>query len=117
MLVFSIPLVNYSAPLTFAVRTGSPTRSLSELVQRYVFIQCVTGGGGGGGDRGLRTDKHLPPSTFTGQFKKSRQLIRVLCLIDIWACLQGLMPEARPRFLFCRLKMLRPRPLTPLFVR
>jgi hypothetical protein len=27
---------------------------------------CVCNGGGGGGDRGSQTDKHLPPSTFTG---------------------------------------------------
>jgi hypothetical protein len=38
----------------------------------YVFIQCVTGGG----DRGPQTDKHLPPSTFTGKFLRKA---------DIWS--------------------------------
>ncbi len=37
----------------------------------------------GGGDRGPQTDKLLPPSTFTGQLKKSRHLGFDVC-IDIW---------------------------------
>jgi hypothetical protein len=48
MLVFSTPLVNYSAPLTFSLVHLPPPHptSLCECVQGYLFIQCVTTGGG-----------------------------------------------------------------------
>ncbi len=39
-----------------------------------MFIQCVTGGWG----RGPQTDKHLPPSTFTGQLLRKAEF-RVWC--------------------------------------
>jgi hypothetical protein len=52
--------------------------------------------GGGGGDRGPQTDKHLPPSTFTGKFLRN-------CLIknvedtqvtdDLWKIKKGLMQQ------------------------
>ncbi len=52
----------------------------------HVFIQCAWWGG----DRGPQTDKHPPPSTFTGHFlKKSRHLGFGVC-IDIWSMGRGL---------------------------
>jgi hypothetical protein len=51
--------------------TGSSTPSLP-CVNKYsgvhVFIQE------GGGDRGPQTDKHLPPSAFTGQFLRKADI-------------------------------------------
>jgi hypothetical protein len=38
---------------------------------------------GGGGDRGPHTDKHLPPSTFTGQFFKKRRHSGFGIFVDI----------------------------------
>jgi hypothetical protein len=38
----------------------------------------------GGGDRGPRTDKHLPPSTFSGQFLRNAH-IGFGVFIDIWS--------------------------------
>ncbi len=35
----------------------------------HVFIQCVTWGG-----PGPQTDKHLPPSTFTGKFLRNADI-------------------------------------------
>jgi hypothetical protein len=46
MLVFSSRLVNYQPSTLLTGSTAPP--SLSELVQGYVFIQCVTGGRGSG---------------------------------------------------------------------
>jgi hypothetical protein len=72
-------------PTSFVTRrynllTGSPTPLppfLCEQVQGYVLIQCVKGGGGG--DRGPKTDKYLPPSTFTDQFIRKADIYMVWC--------------------------------------
>jgi hypothetical protein len=72
VLVFSTPLVNYrSAPLTFSL-VHLPPHPLS-LCEKYrgtciQFIRCVTAYWGWGGGAAGASDKHLPPSTFTGQF-------------------------------------------------
>ena len=42
----------------------------------------------GGGDRGPQVDEQLPPSTFTGQFKKSRCL-GFGVFLDIWSVVQN----------------------------
>jgi hypothetical protein len=38
-----------------------------------------------GGDREPQTDKHLPPSTFTGKFLKRSQHLGFGVFLDIWS--------------------------------
>ncbi len=65
-----------SAPLTFSLVHPPPPFPRpcvnTQKVQGYVFIQCVTGWGRGSG--GPQTDKHLPPSTFTGNFLRKADI-------------------------------------------
>ncbi len=72
------PLLLTSAPLTFSL-VNLPPSPLPYAISTgvHVFIQCVIGGGG---DRGPQTDKHLPPSIFTGQFLRKADIFRVWCL-------------------------------------
>ncbi len=67
------PLLRTRAPLTFSLIHLSPPLPFPLWISTglHVFIQCVTGGGG---DRGLQTEKHLPPSTFTGQFLRKADI-------------------------------------------
>jgi hypothetical protein len=39
------------------------------------------------GGRGLTTDMHLPPSTFTGKFFKKNRHVGFAVFIDIWSML------------------------------
>jgi hypothetical protein len=67
MLVFSTPLMN-KRPSNLL--TGSPTPPPPPFVNTYRRVYCIhtVCNGGGGADRGSQTDKHVPPSTFTGKF-------------------------------------------------
>jgi hypothetical protein len=49
------------------------------------MIHTVCNGGGGGRDQGPRTDKHLPPNTFTGQFSRKADTSGFGVFIDIWS--------------------------------
>ncbi len=62
------PLLWTSAPLSFSLIHLSPPPSPCVGVNKYRGKGIHTVCNRGGGDRGPQTDKHLPPSTFTGQF-------------------------------------------------
>jgi hypothetical protein len=66
--VYRLEIVNLR-PSNLLTGSSTPPPSLCELVQ------CVTGGGGGGIE-GLRhiNIKHLPPSTFIGQFLRKADI-------------------------------------------
>jgi hypothetical protein len=67
MLLFSTPLVNYCATLTFSlVHLPPPPLPCVNKYGEYVFIHCITGGG--------VSDRHLPPSTFTGRFLRKADI-------------------------------------------
>jgi hypothetical protein len=89
MLVFSIPLVNYSAPLTFSLVHLSP---LPPSVWIHVIHTVCNRGEWMGGPQ---ADKHLPPSTFTCQFFKKNRHLGFGVFIDIWpmsVAIQSLKP-------------------------
>jgi hypothetical protein len=52
-------------------------KGLQIRAQVHVYIQCVAEGRRGSGPQ---IDKHLPPSTFTGQFLRKADIYRVWCL-------------------------------------
>ncbi len=62
------PLSWTSAPLTFSLVHLSPPLGFFPVWIKYRGTCIHTVCNRGGGDRGPLTDKHLPPSTFTGQF-------------------------------------------------
>ncbi len=79
MLVFSAPLVN-QRPSNLV--TGSLNPSSLPCVNKYTGMYSNSVLQGGGRDqvgRGPQTDKHLPLSTFTGQF------LGFGVFIDIWS--------------------------------
>ncbi len=96
MLVFSsTPLVNCCP---YNLLTGSSTPPPPPLpvwigagVQYHgtVYIQCETGEGGG--DQRPPTEKHMPASTFTGQFLRK---VDISCLVSFIFFINHL---ARPR--------------------
>jgi hypothetical protein len=64
MMVFSTPLVYWRPSNLLTDSSTPPPFPVWISTGVHVFIQPATGGR----DRGPQTDKHLPPSTFTGQF-------------------------------------------------
>ncbi len=65
------PFLWTSAPLNFSLvhLPHSPPSCVWISTGVHVLIQCVRGGGSG-----PQTDKHLPPSTFTGQFLRNAEI-------------------------------------------
>jgi hypothetical protein len=63
------------APLTFSMVHLPPSPPLP-CVNNYrgTCIHTMCNKGGGWGDPGPRTDKHLPPSTFTGQLLRKADI-------------------------------------------
>jgi len=83
MLVFSIPLVNYRhSNLVAGSFTPLPPFPVGISTGDHVCTHTVCNGGRGSG---AQTDKHMPPSTFTGQFLRKADNLRFGIFTDIWS--------------------------------
>jgi hypothetical protein len=81
------PLVWTSAPLTFSLVHISP---FPVWISTWAYIHTVCNRGEEGGVRGASDRKHLPPSTFIGQFLKKPTFRVWGVFIDIWSMLYPL---------------------------
>ncbi len=68
MLVFSTPLVNQRPANLLTGSSTPPSPAPLPCVNKYRGFMYSYSVQRGGGDGGPKTDKHLPPSTFTGHF-------------------------------------------------